>query len=158
MKKRIVFLAVLIPFLWTVSCNSGSSPFSPVTRDLLSPSGLRLTVSASGQGAGSLTFFIEIRNEGGQQVNLDFGSAQVFDIVVKDSSGTTVWQWAYDKYFSALVWRLELTPGQSYSQEAIWDLTGNDKRPLPSGSYKARVNITNYPRDSGLVIDLSVKL
>ena len=158
MNKRIVFLAILVFSFWVASCGLENSPFSPVTRSPLNPSGLRLAVTTSGQGSGSLTFHIEIKNDGDRTVNLDFGSAQVFDIAVKDSSGTTVWQWAYDKYFADAVWRLELTPGKSYSQEAIWDLTGNDKKPLPHGSYRARAYITNYPRDEGLSIEFPLPI
>jgi len=57
-----------------------------------------------------------------------------------------------------LVWGIELAPGQSEVKEYVWNLAGNDKDPLHPGPYKAKIYITNSPRDEGLskVISLTI--
>jgi hypothetical protein len=156
MKKRIVFLAVLSVSLGVVSCDSGDSPFGPISRSQLNATGLRVTVATSGQGADGLTFRIGIKNDGFREATLNFSCSQMFDIEVTDGRGKLVWRWAYDKAFLQYLWQIELPSAESYAQEANWDLTGNDKKPLPPGSYRARVYITNYPRDEGLGVEFTL--
>ena len=154
--NRLLFLTVLAVSLGVVSCDSGGSPLSPISRSQLNATGLGVTVATSGQQTGGLTFRIGIKNDGLREETLHFSCSQMFDIEVTDGRRRLVWRWAYDKAFLQVLWQVELSPGESYSQEANWDLTGNDKKPLPPGSYRARVYITNCPRDEGLGVEFTL--
>jgi hypothetical protein len=152
MKKLWPLLSSLFilaaPFI-TLSCGSVTSP----------EPGLNIVTSISRQPAGSMTFRIGVENTGTKTENLQFGSSQFFDIEVENGSGHLVWQYSFDSYFLALVWGFELAPGQSSQvQEYVWNLTGNDKKPMPSGSYKAKIYITNNPRDEGLSSEIRLTI
>jgi hypothetical protein len=149
-KKGLFLLTILAVSLGLASCGPEDSPFSPISRSQLKEGGLHITVSASDQGAAGMSFHIGVVNGSFQAATVRFSSGQIFDIEVTDGVGNLVWQWAYNKYFTQGSWQFELSPGESYSREADWDLTDNDKRPLPPGSYRAKVYITNFPRDEGL--------
>jgi len=145
---RLLFLLViLVPFM-TLSCGLVTAP----------KVGLNIIVTANQQTAGSTTFRIGVENTGSKTETLGFRSGQFFDIEVRDRGGHLVWQYSYDAYFATLVWNLELAPGESQTQEYVWTHMGNDQKPLPSGSYKATVYITNTPRDKGLskVVSLTI--
>lgn len=152
MKKvhlRNLFLLVLSASFTTLSCGSVTAP----------KAGLDIIAWASQQTAGSTTFRIGVENTGSKTETLSFRSSQFFDIEVRDKGGHLVWQYSYDSAFATLVWGLELAPGESSQvQEYIWTHLGNDQKPLPSGSYKATVYITNNPRDEGLskVVSLTI--
>ncbi len=141
-------LCLLVPFI-TLSCDSVTTP----------KAGLNIVATVSQQTAGSMTFRIGVENTGTKTESLNFGTSQFFDIEVKDGDRHLVWQYSYNAYFLCMLWRLELAPGElSQVQEYVWNLTGNDQKPLPSGSYKATVYITNGPRDEGLskVVNLTI--
>jgi len=152
MKKvhlRNLFLLVLLVSFITLSCGFVTAP----------KVGLNIIATASQQTAGSTTFRIGVENTGPKTEALSFRNGQFFDIEVKDGGGHLVWKYSYDAYFATVVWSIELAPGESSRvYEQVWNLTGNDQKPLPSGSYKATVYITNNPRDEGLskVVSLTI--
>jgi len=151
MKKvylRLLFVLVLLVPLITLSCGSLTTPRA----------GLNVIATVSQQTAGSMTFQIGVENTGTKTETLQFRSGQFFDIEVKDLSGHLVWKYSFNGYFATLVWGFELAPGQSEVKEYVWNLTGNDEDPLPSGPYKAKIYITNSPRDEGLskVVSLTI--
>jgi len=152
MKKvhlRNLFLLVLVVSFMTLSCGFVIAP----------KAGLNIIATASQQTAGSTTFRIGVENTGSNTETLIFGSSQFFDIEVKDGGGRLVWKYSHDAYFLTVGWSIELAPGESSRvYEHVWNLTGNDQKPLPSGSYKATVYITNNPRDEGLskVVSLTI--
>jgi hypothetical protein len=146
--RHLFLLLLLVPFI-TLSCDSVTIP----------KAGLNIVATAIQETAGSITFRIGVENTGTKTEILDFGSSQFFDIEVKDSGGHLLWQFSYDRIFLDVVWGFELAPGESSQvQEYVWNLTGNDQEPLPSGSYKATIYITNNPRDEGLskVVSLTI--
>ena len=146
---RLSFLSILAVSLISLSCDSATSPRL----------GLNIVASVSQHMAESITFRIGVENTGSKTETLNFVSSQFFDIEVKDGGGHLVWQYSYNTYFLDVLWGFELAPGESSQvREYIWNLTGNDQEPLPSGSYKARIYITNSPRDEGLstVISLTI--
>ncbi len=151
MKKVFLlrFLVVLlVPFV-TLSCDSVTTP----------KVGMNIVATVIQQTGGSAIFRIGVENTGTKTEPLNFSSSQFFDIVVKDSRGHLLWQYSYGSYFLEMLWGLELAPGESSQvREYVWDLTGNDQKPLPSGSYKATMYITNSPRDEGLskVVTLTI--
>lgn len=139
-RPLLSFLLALIILLITFSCSSTTSP----------DQGLILIAWVSQQTAESMTFRIGVRNAGWTTDTLVFTSSQFCEIEVKDQSGQVVWQLSYGRDFLALIWTLKLEPFNSYVQETVWDLKGNDQEPLPSGPYTAEINITSSPRDEGL--------
>jgi len=146
---RLSFLSILAVSLISLSCDSATSPRL----------GLNIVATVIQQTAGSITFRIGVENTGTKTEILTFFSSQFFDIEVKDRGGHLLWQYSYGLYFAALVWNLELAPGESSQvREYVWNLTGNDQKPLPSGSYKATIYITNSHRSEGLstVISLTI--
>ncbi len=152
MKKvylRLLFLLVLLVPLITLSCGSVTTPRA----------GLNIIATASLQTAGSTTFRIGVENTGTKTETLSFGSAQFFDIEVRDRGGHLVWQFSHDTIFLDIVWGIELAPGESSQvQEFVWTQMGNDQKPVSPGPYKATVYITNNPRDEGLakVVSLTI--
>jgi hypothetical protein len=158
MKDRyLLFLGFLAISAAFVSCNSATSPTDLISRGRLTAEGLQVVVSTSRTGAGSMTFRIGVENGGPANATLNFACGQFFDIEVS-RDGNVVWRWSHDKYFTQALWGLELTPGESYAQTADWDLTGNDGKRLSSGTYTAQITITSYPRDDGLVTEISITI
>ena len=142
---RLSFLSILAVSLISLSCDSATSPRL----------GLNIVASVSQH----ITFRIGVENTGQKTETLNFVSSQFFDIEVKDGGGHLVWQYSYNGVFLDMLWGFELAPGESSQvREYVWNLTGNDQEPLHPGSYKARIYITNSPRDEGLstVISLTI--
>ena len=140
-RARLALLLILAVPLIILSCGSLTVPSL----------GLNIVASISQQTPDSLTFRIGVENTGPRTETLRFNSSQFFDVEVKDGGGHLVWQYSHNAYFLDVVWGFELAPGESSQvQEYVWNLTGNDQKPLPGGSYKAKVYITNDPRDGGL--------
>jgi len=143
-----------LPFLALVTasalsaCGSATSP-TP---------GLNILASVSSQTATSLTFRIGVENTGTKTESLNFRSSQFFDIEVRDAHGRLVWRLSDNAVFLDLVWSLELAPGESSVREYAWDLTGDDQRSLPAGSYRAWILITNSPRNEDLATDLRLTI
>lgn len=146
---RLSFLSILAVSLISLSCDLATSPRL----------GLNIVASVSQQTAENITFRIGVENTGRRTKTLNFFSSQFFDIEVKDRGGHLLWQFSYHVYFLDVGWDLELAPGESSQvREYVWDLTRNDQEPLNPGSYKARIYITNSPRDEGLstVLNLTI--
>jgi len=149
-------LAVLMT---AFGCDTATSPVDTVNPNRLRADGLHLIVSTSRPGANSLTFEIKVENRGPTDQTLVFGSSQAFDVEVRDRSGAIVWLWSHDKTFLPYMSEIELAAGESFTGSGTdWDLTGNDGNPLSPGSYKSKVFITCFPRDSGLVAEFLLTL
>ena len=157
-RRRILCLSILAIPLITLSCGQAGSPTSPLSHLGQPMSGLTLSVNTI-QGTGNMTFRIDVKNTGTATEILNFGSSQFFDIEVTDQSGILVWRWANEKVFAAVMWSLQLAPGESSSDEAVWDLIGIDHRAVSRGSYSAKIYITGgSPGHEGLssVIRLTI--
>jgi hypothetical protein len=133
------FLVLAVPLI-ALSCGSITAP----------KPGLNIVASIGQQSPGSITFRIGVENTGSATEALEFRSSQFFDIEVRSRSGQLVWQFSHNKFFSAVLWGLELAPGESSVRDSAWDLTGDDEKRLPSGTYTAKIYITNSPRDEDL--------
>ena len=157
MRKALFVLAAAAFAVATVSCNSVSSPTSPLNRSRLKAEGLHMVVSTSRTGVRSMTFRIGVENGGPTNETLNFVCGQFFDIEVS-RGGNTVWRWSHDKAFTQALWDLELAPAESYAQPADWDLKGDDGDVLAPGAYTARITITSSPRDEGLVTETSITI
>jgi hypothetical protein len=142
-----LFVILAVPFI-TLSCGSITSPNQ----------GLNLIASISQQTSSSITFRVGVENTGSKTETLNFRDSQFFDIEVKDLSGRLVWSWSNGGGFLDVVWALELAPGESSAHETVWNLAGNDQKPLSHGFYTAKIYITSSPREEGLspVIHLTI--
>jgi len=157
--KKAAFVPALLAFLLVASsCQSGSSPLSPNSGEIVEASGLKLVASASGQGTGGLSFLIQLKNEGTGSVSLKFSDSQVFDISVSDLAGGLVWKWSHDKAFAQYVWQLDLKPGDADSRNADWDLKANDGAQVTPRIYRVKVWITSSPRDPALSVTFSITI
>jgi len=137
LRPRLSFLMILAIPLIALSCDSVTSP----------KKGLTVIASTSRHAFGNITFRIGVENAGSTTETLEFGSSQFFDIEVRDLSGRLVWLWSYGKAFFAVVWGLELSPGESSVQDTVWNLIGNDQKPVAPGSYTAKIYIMSGPRN-----------
>ena len=158
MKKKVVLWAVASVLLAASSCRPGSSPLGPDAGEFVTPSGLKLAVSVSGQGTGGLSFRIELKNEGSDTLSVRFSDSQVFDIALSNSLGGLVWKWSHDKAFAQLVWQLDLKPGESHPEQGDWDLKANDGSQVPPGTYRVKVWITSSSPDTNPSVEFSIKI
>lgn len=146
-KRNLVVPALVVAFFFS-ACGSVTGP----------KTGLNVVASVISQTTGSVTFRIGIENTGSETRTLSFSSAQFCEIEVKSLFGKLVWNFAHDAYFATMVWNLEVAPGETAVRELIWDLTGNDQKPVPSGVYKARIVITGGPRDEALSTEIGLTI
>ncbi len=162
MKRTLFsFAAVLstvgVVALGSLSCSSPTAPLSPTGKSGVNAQGLQLVVTAT-KGDGNIAFAIGVENGGPAAQTLQFTSGQFFDIEVTDHWGKLVWRWSNDKAFTQALWALELAAGKTSSQQTVWDLTGNDGKKLPSGSYTAKISITSNPRDEALAVEIGLTI
>ena len=147
-KKWNLFLLVLVVPFFLGACGSVTGP----------KTGLDVVASIGQQTAESVTFRIGIENTGSETRTLSFSSAQFCEIEVKSLFGKMVWNFAHDATFATMVWELEVAPGETKVRELVWDLTGNDQKPVPSGVYKARIVITGGSRDEVLSTEIGLTI
>jgi hypothetical protein len=141
-----------------VSCNSATSPTSPLNRTRLKAAGLRMIATISGPSGGIVGFRIGLQNDAASTSSLTFSSGQFFDIEVSDRSGDVVWRWSHDKGFTTAFWSLDLEAGQAYTRDATWDMKDDNGRSVPAGTYGCRIWITNSPRDEALVSETTLTI
>lgn len=123
-----------------------------------SQTGLNVVASASRQSATSVLFRVGVENTGPEIKKLEFRSSQFFDIELRTLAGTVVWSYSHNAVFADLVWGLELTPGKSEVRDFVWDLTGNDGKTVLPGVYRAKIFITNTPRDERLTFEIGLTI
>jgi hypothetical protein len=62
----------------------------------------RFTIStANAELLSDVTVYQELRSDGEPLLNLNFPSAQEFDVVVRDEAGTPIWTWSDGQFFAA---------------------------------------------------------
>jgi len=74
---------------------------------------------AQGEVVGML---YKITNLGSDSVTFTFGSTQIYDFYVVDSSEEEIWRWSWDEFFSPMVLELPLGPGDSTLASCEWDM------------------------------------
>jgi hypothetical protein len=159
MKKRLIFFPAALALLLVVaSCDSATAPSRPLSLNQLKAEGLRVFAVISRPSPGTMSFRVGVENRTTTEMTLHFTDGQFFDIEVTDRGGDLVWRWSHDKAFTQALWALELKAGESFAQDAEWDLTGNNGKPLSPGTYMARFIITSSPRDEALVLELPLTI
>lgn len=82
-----------------------------------------------------------LKNISDEPLDLLFSSGHQYDIIVLDSKGEEVYDWAKGKAFTEALINKTLEPGQEVSYSEEWDYTDNDGKLLPSGKYTVVVTI-----------------
>ena len=157
MLRNLYWGTILAVLLTASGCDTATSPLDTVSRGRLMSKGLHLTVSTNRTGPDSLTFQHKLENRGPEDRTLTFYSSQDFDIEVRSQGGELLWQWSHDKYFLPVLSSVQLASGESQTGETVWDLKGNDARPLPPGIYKCKFYLTCSP-NIGLVSEFTLTL
>jgi hypothetical protein len=91
-----------------------------------------------------------VRNETGTPVELAFPTAQRFDFIVRDASGTEVLRWSDGRVFAAVESRENLLKGSLVYPVDI-SLKGREGKPLPAGFYTLAGYLTTSGFQSGLL-------
>jgi hypothetical protein len=146
-RPRYPLIMALAGPLIMLACGSLTSPAG----------GLSIIASASPSSTGSVTFQVGVENVGSKTETLDFRNSQFCDIEVRNMSGTLVWRFSDGATFLDVLWGLELEPGESYTQELVWDSPGTGQRLLPT-VYTAKILITSSPRKDFLSSVIRVSL
>jgi hypothetical protein len=158
MKRNLIGASAAALLFVLASCDSATSPARPLNPAKLKSEGLHVVATISRPSPGTMAFRVGVENRAATDMTLGFTSGQFFDIEVIDRSGRSVWTWSHDKAFVDNVWALKVAPGESYLQDADWDLSGNGGKPLSPGSYTARFIIMSSPRDEALVLELPLTI
>lgn len=97
-----------------------------------------------------------LKNSSDKELDLLFGSGHQYDIIVTNSKGREVYNWAVDKAFTEALIEKKLAPGQQLSYSEEWEYTDNAGKPLPHGKYSVKVDIkANVKNEEVKAEDLS---
>jgi hypothetical protein len=91
-----------------------------------------------------LKIVLSFKNNGKKTYTLSFPTAQRYDILIKNSSGHTVYTWSADKEFVQSIGTTLINPGDrvTYSESvSVQDLPAS----LPPGDYSIEAVVNNYP-------------
>jgi hypothetical protein len=93
-------------------------------------------------------FVLNVTNEQGKRVEVNFGDGQLHDFVVVDAAGRQVWRWAEGRIFTQTIQNKLLGRGQSMRISARW-------RGARPGHYTAvaRLRSSNYPLEQRVEFD-----
>ena len=113
---------------------------------------LMLNISVDGVGfAPGSTMHLKatIRNTGTEEVLLEYFAGQLFEVVIRDETGTIVYVHSdrgFQRYLMIAPLHLRLTPGESHTETMEIPLVytkGAEKgKPLPPGNYTLTVYLT----------------
>ena len=120
---------------------SGSASTTGVTFDTnLTLRNSAGTVTASFVMGEPIRFDFQVKNRTTHAVQLQFGDAQIFDVVVFEQASTRpLWQWSQGHAFPQLPTTLTFEPGVTQTYSVLWDGVLSDGTQLPVGSfYRAR--------------------
>lgn len=81
-----------------------------------------------------LTFSVSNCND--HETTRRYGSGQIFDFIVRDQSGETVWNWAHGRGFVLAVKERTYGDRQTVTYGVVWDQTDNDGVQVPDGTYE----------------------
>ena len=74
-------------------------------------------------------------NISSRPVTLTYNSPQRFDFIVRRGSGSIIWEWSYDWFFSGRQERVVLQPGASQIYRADWPQRSNEGDRVRPGVY-----------------------
>jgi len=82
----------------------------------------------------SLTLSVSNCNE--RETARRYSSSQLYDFIVRDESGATVWSWSRGKAFVQAVMERTYGDRQTVTYGVVWDQTTNDVAPVAPGTYQ----------------------
>lgn len=86
-------------------------------------------------------FEVHVTNVTDRPLVLEFGSAQRYDVEVRDDDGDAVWQWSADRVFAQVVGREDLAAGASMRFTTEWLGAEAGEEYVATG----RLTSMNYP-------------
>lgn len=104
---------------------------------------------------GNIVFDFELINRFSQPKELQFGSGQQFEIIVKDEDGDEAYRYSDGKSFTMALIYKTIKPGEAIKWQDIWDMTDKDGRKLTDGSYKAEIQVLANSLNENEEIDKS---
>ncbi|WP_053361858.1 BsuPI-related putative proteinase inhibitor [Bacillus sp. FJAT-27251] len=119
----LVFLVLVSIPLWTMGAESADN--GPDLHFFVEPIA----------GPEKVTFELVLRNGGSTPLALEFPSAQLYEIQVKDRSGKELYRYSSGKAFAQALQTVRLAPGEAISWKETWDYQGETGR-IPEGEYK----------------------
>jgi hypothetical protein len=134
--------AVVVVLVATAGCDDSPAnrmidPDTPIVLDIRTEdeNGTARTRFDPGQ---PIRFVLEIRNVTLDPVEMRFPSRKVFDFVVTNDNGATIWVWSADKAFLDAVTRITFDPATTENVRVIWDQLRSDGRRAFHGTYQVR--------------------
>jgi hypothetical protein len=82
----------------------------------------------------SLTLSVSNCNE--RETARRYDSSQLYDFIVRDENGATVWSWSHSRNFLPAVMDRPYGDRQTVTYGAIWDQTNNEGAPVAPGAYQ----------------------
>lgn len=104
---------------------------------------LRVTVD------GDVTFLFDVWADAVASTTIIFDTAQLYDIVVRDSSGTTVWRWGADRMFAQMLSTRLLDAGATWTIAERWS-------PTVRGALTAEALLTSGSHAAGAAMAFTV--
>lgn len=82
-------------------------------------SGVAATLQINKTAAG-VEFIVTVKNSGPQAVTLFFSSSERVRVIVRDSTGTQLWDSSGGKFFAQMIGEVQLAAGASTSFKQVW--------------------------------------
>ncbi len=102
-------------------------------------SGLFRTSLDAAKEQDGLALRFSLENITNSDMEIVFGSGQMFDIVVYNEKEEAVYLWSHDKAFITAIVEKEIQSGEKLEFTERWDLRDNEGNLVPSGRYVVRV-------------------
>jgi hypothetical protein len=87
------------------------------------------------QSPDTLNVKLKIENSTNETVTFTHSSSQEYDFIIRDDSGSEIYQWSNGKAFTTAITERTLEPGESAVFEESIDLKDNDNNPIKPGNY-----------------------
>lgn len=146
----VVFLALI--FGQTTKKDASPSRVSEggkpsVTKDLLATSGdYQITED-------KVIFDFKLTNKSPEVQELQFGSGQQFELVIRDEKDEEVYRYSDGKFFTMALINKRINPGESLRWQDQWDLRDKTGKMVNPGRYRAEIEIMVIPEENREQID-----
>ena len=117
----------------------GSQEVPVATTRISEDVSLTLSLGEPAEPGRPIEFRLSVSNAGDDEVVFDFADGQRFDFEVLHGE-TSVWRWAADMFFTMMIGRERMAPGDSIH----W--TARLEEGLPAGTYTVRATLTTANR------------
>lgn len=105
---------------------------------------LQISPQTAGPGA-SINAALTLTNTGTTAINIEYFISQLFEIIIKNTEGVTVYRLSATtpyRYMMSRPLQLTLNPGETYQQTISLKLVDANGQPLPPGTYTATAYLT----------------